>query len=420
MAGCREIELQQTWEYGSAVQACIGWEPIREKITLGGRPVAMVQALTKEVPFLGPVIRMQHGPMFLQAEAPFSVETALGVLDFLRRYWVEERGLVLNLSPCLRTGDLPRNWAGGIKLQEANEVVWQSIRIDLTLSPEKLRANLNSHWRRRLRQAEESGMSLEVLDPDREMGGFLERYTGFASTKGFTWPSPPLVRELCRGWGGRVSLLRARLEGKLQAETVTVSNGKASFGLVLWAGPEARRSHATNFLFWQNILHHREMGCGWLDLLGIDPQELPGITKFKRALGGTEYRLDGSYEARPARLAGLQSPAQEDYRQDLALVVRVLETAPAAEAAPAKDDTQARVETIITEYIRQAADIELDSLEGISLVEGNIIDSLSMAGIVQALMGEFEIDFEVAEMTLENFDNVSAITALVRSKLAGR
>ena len=191
MAGCREVDLQQTWEYGSAVQACIDWEPIRETVILDGRPVAMVQALTKEVPFLGPVVRMQHGPMFLDKEIPFSVETALGVIDFLRRHWVEEKGFVLNMSPCLRTGELPREWAGGIRLQQGNEVVWQSIRIDLGLDPDQLRANLNSHWRRRLKQAEKSGMSLERLEPDQDLDGFLDRYHQFALDKGFTWPSPP-------------------------------------------------------------------------------------------------------------------------------------------------------------------------------------------------------------------------------------
>jgi acyl carrier protein len=358
--------------------------------------------------------------MFLDNGTPFSVETALGVIDFLRRHWVEEKGLVLNLSPCLRVGELPRDWAGKVRLQEANEVVWQSIRIDLTLSPEELRANLNSHWRRRLNQAEKSGMTLEVLDPDRDLDPFLERYSRFVSDKGFSWPSPPLVRELCRRWSGHVSLLRALHKGEAHAETVTVAIGEASFGLVLWARQEARQSHANNFLFWNNVIHHRKMGYRWLDLLGIDPQALPGITKFKRALGGDEYRLDGSYEARPARLDGLQDQAQGDYRRDLARVIMVSEAAPAEETAPPKDDVLTRVETIIAEYIRQAVDLELDTLEGVSLVEGNIIDSLSLAGIVQALMNEFEIEFEVPEMTLENFDNVSAITSLVRGKLADR
>ena len=47
------------------------------------------------------------------------------------------------------------------------------------------------------------------------------------------------------------------------------------------------------------------MGYHWFDLGGINEKLTPGITHFKRGLGGKEYTLIGEYEACPQGIFAL-------------------------------------------------------------------------------------------------------------------
>ena len=54
----------------------------------------------------------------------------------------------------------------------------------------------------------------------------------------------------------------------------------------------------------------------WYDLGGIDPEENPGVYKFKRGLNGKEVRAAGPHELRPGGLDGfLTDKAEALYRR---------------------------------------------------------------------------------------------------------
>ena len=62
------------------------------------------------------------------------------------------------------------------------------------------------------------------------------------------------------------------------------------------------------------------------------------------------------------------------------------------------------------------ADIEVT--DDMSLIDSGILDSLSIVALVQGLQGEFDIEFDFFDITLENFGSVTAITEFVKGQMA--
>jgi len=61
---------------------------------------------------------------------------------------------------------------------------------------------------------------------------------------------------------------------------------------------------------------------------------------------------------------------------------------------------------------------EVDLTDEMSLIDSGILDSLSIVALVQGLQGEFDIEFDFFDITLENFGSVSAISNFVKGQLA--
>ncbi|MBQ1375397.1 MAG: acyl carrier protein [Clostridia bacterium] len=53
-------------------------------------------------------------------------------------------------------------------------------------------------------------------------------------------------------------------------------------------------------------------------------------------------------------------------------------------------------------------------VDGVNLIEENIIDSFEVVNIVMELEEEFDIEIDAEEVVSENFETVDAITALVK------
>lgn len=417
---CREVDLQQTWEYGEALGRQVGWSPSRHVAVAGeAGPVAMAQTVVKDVPVLGKVARMQHGPMFLDDEGQFVPESAVAAVEAFRRHWVDEQSAVLHLSPCLMRGDLPDGWAESVGLEPANEEIWMSVRCDLTQAPDAIFDGMKRRWRSPIRKARAAGLKVEFSRDDEAFEFFIDKYKQATAQKGFMWPSPDLVQQLRAEAPDCMATQFAVLDGERIAGMVLMRYAKTSFALVAWNGPKSGKYMAHASLMWEAILHCREAGCLWFDLAGIDPVKLPGITQFKRGLRGHEYSFIGAYEAKPA--GANERMARSDYRDGLGHVFPGL--APPAgdptetQSAPG-DDVMLRVSAILAEFIRQATGLESQIDKDMSLIESGLLDSLSIVSLIQALQDAFDVQIAAQDVTIENFDRPAAICALIRDKFS--
>lgn len=404
---CRESDLQQTWAYGEGVKATIGWEPERRLWLREGKPVAAAQAVWKELAMMGKVVRLQHGPMFL--EEGFSPDVAVEALQEIRRYYVDERGATLHFCPCLDEEDLPEEWEEAAGCKPSNEVLWASIRVDLSLDDEKLRKNLARRWRRCLVKAEEGGLFGTWTQELEDCEHFADLYDEVVKEKHIPWPSAELVRQVARSPEVDRHLVWVKQGEETLAGGLAVHYDKVLYGFVSWGGEKALDLNAQHCLIWESIQKAKALGCDWYDLGGIDEEELPGITKFKRATGGEEYAWAGNAEARP------EGAADEDYRKGLGRVFPGLDT---SEAVGDIGDIEEKVAAILREFVRASTgtDMEIDSET--SLLDGGFLDSLSIVSIVQALQEAFDIQIAPHDVTVENFDKLPAICALVQQKNA--
>lgn len=76
-----------------------------------------------------------------------------------------------------------------------------------------------------------------------------------------------------------------------------VNHGDICTNWLNYTSPTGRSIYANNFLVWNAILFLKKEGIAIFDLGGIDEINTPHITKFKRGLGGNDYRFIGEYVA---------------------------------------------------------------------------------------------------------------------------
>ncbi len=65
-----------------------------------------------------------------------------------------------------------------------------------------------------------------------------------------------------------------------------------------------RSSKAGYQLMWQSMMRAKENGCSWFDLGGIDTDANPGVTRFKKRMGGMEVTAPGPFVALPGGALG--------------------------------------------------------------------------------------------------------------------
>ncbi len=412
MQHCREIDFQQTWEYGNGVKNHAEWEPVRQAVFDGEQPIALAQTLTKTLPVLGRVARMQNGPMFIDCEPRIFHEQAIAAIQTLKQYWTEEQQSVLHFTPCLYPHELPAYWEQELGLQETNEPIWASIRIDLHQEPDTIRKRMRrTGWREPLRKAEKMGLKSVWSQNPGDFHYVLDRYEASQAAMGFSWPSVELVRSMWEEASDSFHIIFAEKENTRVAAMAVFTFASISYCLIAWNPPDSREFHAVNFIFWQSILHFRELGYRWLDVGGIDPVNLPGITKFKRGMRGEEYQWAGNYEAYPADL----SPRSEHVSrfENMSHIIPGLQI-PQEGKQPLRIVED--VENIIDQFLQDSIGVTDSVDRNQSLVNSGLIDSLSIVSLVQTLQETFNIEIAPFELTIEHFDSIQKISDFVSRK----
>ncbi|MFG1609478.1 GNAT family N-acetyltransferase [Actinoplanes sp. NPDC049265] len=400
-------DLMQTWAYGEAVRDCVGWEPVRQLISYDDTPVALAQLLVREVPLVGTVARVLHGPVFLEAGGGVPSPTTAGVLTTLREHWVEGRSAALHLSPYLPPADQAPAWEQ-LGFRPSGETAWGSIRVDVTPAAETLRQNFGSRQRRALAQAESYGLESSVSRDPADLARFLRLQETFRQDRGFTWPSPALVRALWRQTGERSELLLVRQGDTEILGGVMVTSHDTALLFAYYARPTAGALRASQFAYWKAILRAKERGLRWLDVGGVDDRNLPGLSSFKRGLlpSGEEYRLPGAFEARPRRAPAGQLAHDES-------LDGVLPGAGFEATAQAHETVKDQVLTMVQTFLAESLDWDGPVDEEIELITSGLVDSLSLLELMAQIERRFSLAIEPGDIVLDHFNTPSAIADFV-------
>ena len=306
-AQCVQVNILQAWEYGEAKAKAEGWQPKRFLISnADGTPVALAQLLTKTLPVIGGIARLNRGPLListggeLQDDETFIRLMALKTIlreAQLRRWWL------LRLAPELP--DSPEAILGLVALTRKNRnvVPWGSGRINLLQDEQSLLMSLNGKWRNGMRKGKKLGV--QVREQQTDSGGLellLQHYTDLQNSREFSGLTESLIRALAAQnsplW--RFNLFAAYQGSAEEGEQllgvlVSIRAGDTTIYLIGYANEAGRKSQASSVLLWHAILYAKQSGCAWFDIGGLNENTPEGIVKFKRGMNALPYRLVGEW-----------------------------------------------------------------------------------------------------------------------------
>lgn len=79
-----------------------------------------------------------------------------------------------------------------------------------------------------------------------------------------------------------------------------------------------------------------------------------------------------------------------------------------------------RVRSIVSDIVLRSSGIDLTFTDGDSIIDGGLIDSISVLGLISSLESKFGITVHPLEFSIENFDSVDNISNFLFIKLNNR
>jgi hypothetical protein len=269
-------------------------------------PVGLVQVLVRSIPLIGGVARVNRGPVFFdEAHVPVpSPESVKEVFRAIRNVARRRRWWLLRIAP-----ELPPDRAFHSALRESGYAKRDtpgaaSAVLDISRTPEDIRAGFHGKWRNLLKKSEKMGLDLEVPPLAEAFPFLLEQYETMQQEKSFEGVASSLLRAMVgrAGPAWTCQVLFAVHEGQRHGAVMTVGHGDTCTYLIGWTSDEGRRLQANYFLLWHCMLEMRRSGYRYFDVGGLGAHTTSGVEHFKKRLKGDEYSLIGEYSCSPIPL----------------------------------------------------------------------------------------------------------------------
>ena len=285
------IPLEQSWGYGEAVARRFGVKRTRLLVhpSEGGAPMACVQVLQKT--FAGQSLR---GPVFVSAASSPQKRDVMRSIG-ARYPWYSE-GIVFWLPDLPDTPDhRSLLWRSGFLRVQGG---YQTAYVDLAKEPEALLRGFQTSWRQHLQKAllRDDVERVPVFN-HQDLEWFLNTHEAFRQSTKIKAPSRGFLSDLyqCFLPYQESMILLSRHQGTYHAGIMILSHGNTATYFASVTTPQGRYFRAHHGLLWHAMDVLRQKGIRWLDLCGLNPKTMPGVTAFKRGLGGEEMRLCGTY-----------------------------------------------------------------------------------------------------------------------------
>lgn len=290
-----QSNVLQSWCYGEAKRIVGGWKVRRGVIGEDGRPVALVQALSRRFMGLPGILRVNRGPLWL-TEVPDmdGLEEAFAVLRRGARWW---RGCALSIAPELSAGKPSDHLLRGLGYRRLPAPCFRSLCVDLAHPAARLHRGLRHNWRKQLAISERANVKVVADSGDAAFEWLLARHETVMSERGYSGLSAAFLRAMraARTRTDQFIVLRATLQEEWIGGVLVFTHGSCATYLVGWNGPDGRKVNAHNALLWEALCDAQRRKCRWFDLNHIDETGPAGIASFKRGMGGTEYELAGEF-----------------------------------------------------------------------------------------------------------------------------
>lgn len=302
---CSKATLLQSWQYGAAKEEAEGWKAQRFLISDEvDQPVALAQMLTRGVPILGGIARLNRGPLLLiDPSGDVELSVRLAALQLLLREARRQRWWMVQAAPELPDTNGARLGMGILGFKKLPGVAWASGRLALDADERTLLMNLKGKWRNCLRKGEKLGVTVTHHECEgKELDLLIRGYAALQQSKGFDGLSERLLRSLARQLGAnwQFGLFIAREfgaspGGEPLGTLVTIRHGDTATYVIGSTNDKGRHMQANSVLLWQAILHAKHTGCAWFDIGGLSSATPKGIAEFKLGLNARPYALVGEW-----------------------------------------------------------------------------------------------------------------------------
>jgi hypothetical protein len=297
--GAGRSTLTQTFAYAQAMLLTERQKATIGLVEIGDRPVGVVMGFKKKAFAIAENVSIQRGPILLpEAREP---AVLIEVLAAIRKKHPPGLTRWTHFIPELEASERNAALLSAARFRRTDGPGYRTIWIDLDPPVDVLRRRLHQKWRNRLvlaEKAEAEGRLTVTVDPvARNLPELVKRYVADKDARKYRGPSGPLVVRLRNALApekGAV-LLTAAIDDRLVAGILVLCHGAAATYQIGWTGPEGRALSATHLLLWRAMGHLAATGRRWFDLGGIQPDTAPGVTLFKRGLGGEETELVGTW-----------------------------------------------------------------------------------------------------------------------------
>jgi hypothetical protein len=283
--------LQQDWAYGACMKT-LGVGVHRALVTQDGVPVALAQFIVRR--FAGGLANMalcSLGPVWLQS---LSGADKAAVYQAIRKTMPLNNLRVVAVTPQERAGP-----ELGLSRWRRVMTGHSTVMLDLSMSMEALRAQLDKRWRHRLGGAENAELTVHRVGTnagqyrwllDAEMQQREQRGLHGLPLHFFDLYVPSRRQPTQTMLTLRADVGRDRVAGMM-----FLIHGEAATYQVGWTSDAGRDLHAHNLILWKGIEALRERGIRKLDLGGVNTTRSAGIARFKMSTGGDVLTCAGTF-----------------------------------------------------------------------------------------------------------------------------
>lgn len=302
---CLQATLLQSRQYVTAKQKAEGWKSVGFLISDGNRKaVCLAQVLTKGLPGLGSIARLNRGPLLLSRINSERSETIkLASLNAVLSEARKRRWWVFQIAPELKATEGVSRHLQQMGLRPRKGAGWASGLMALSPDEQDLLMTLNGKWRNCLRKGERLGVQVTRHEgQNSELNLLIQHYSELQRNKGFQGISTALLSNIAAqtgiGWQFNIFIARdvnASNETDPIGILVSIRHGDTTTYLIGYTNDQGRRMQANSVLLWQAVLHAKRIGCYWFDIGGLSDMTPKGVAKFKKGLNAQPYALVGEW-----------------------------------------------------------------------------------------------------------------------------
>jgi hypothetical protein len=301
-----DANFQQSWGYADILASRRNCEHEELSFWEGDELIGLASVRVRRVPILGIGVAYVAGGPLVHRGVDGDLFRFRGCLESLRDEYVVRRKLILRvLAPI---GDCRWNLEANTVMSGIGMVPSQSGRayrtllLDLDRPLEVIRKDLVQKWRNCLNASEKEGLSVCWTSEPKAFSQFRVNHECFVNSKGFFLDLDATFYESIRNKfdnDAALELALVEIDGTPAASHLGSYLGDTAVYLLGFTEDLALSRKAAYFLHWEVIKRAKSYGMKWYDLGGIDPEENPGVFKFKSGFGGLDVRSAGPMEFSP-------------------------------------------------------------------------------------------------------------------------